>query len=172
MAAVITKETKKRLKELEGALRFLSAGKNSEARKALSELIEKAGDDTHLTAGARKYLRICERRLIEEPAPEKGNPEQHYDRGVYCHNAGRYQEAMEFYQQALNASDGDSGYIYYAMAASEARQKNADKAVEYLAKAAEEAREHAFHASGDPDFRSLISNKQFQELLESAAQGS
>ncbi len=172
MAAEIAKETKKRLKELEAALQLLSAGQHSKARKALSELIEKAGQGTHLRAGARKYLRICDNRLIEESAPEEGNSEQHYDRGVYRHNAGRYKEAMELYEQALHASDGDSGYIYYAMAATEARQKNADKAVEYLAKSVEESREHAFHASADPDFRSLISNKQFRELLETAAKGS
>lgn len=167
MAAEITKESKKRLKEFEKALKMMSAGKHSEARQTLNELIGKADEDPHLSAGAKKYLRICERKLTEVSPPEKGNPEEHYDQGVYCHNAGRYKEAMELFQQALKVSDGDSGYIYYAMAATEARQQNADKAVEFLAKSVEQSRENAFHASGDPDFRSLSSNKQFQELLES-----
>lgn len=169
MAAEITNEAKKRHQELEKALQLLNAGKNSEAQKALGQIIEKTGGDSHLRAGARMYLRICEKRLREEALPEKGNPEQLYDWGVYQHNTGRYKEALEYFGQALKAADDDSSHIYYAMAAAEALRKNADKAVDHLSKAIEQRRDHAFRAGGDPDFRSLASNKQFQKLVGKAS---
>lgn len=169
MAAEITNEAKKRHQELEKALQLLHSGKNSDAQKALSQIIEKAGDDRRFKAGARIYLRICEKRLREELLPDKDDAEQLYDWGVYHHNAGRFKEAIEYYDKALKESNGDSSHIYYAMAATEALRKNADKAVEYLSKAVEQKQDHAFRAGGDPDFRSLASNKQFQKLVGSSS---
>ena len=90
-----------------------------------------------------------------------------YDSGVFEHNRGRFEKALDLFKRALKkvSNKTDEAAVYGAMAASFARIGTANKALESLQKAIKADKIHRHHARHDPDFDSLGSNQEFRKLL-------
>ncbi|HSR54013.1 MAG TPA: tetratricopeptide repeat protein [Acidobacteriota bacterium] len=170
MAAKSKKNTKDPVSDLEKALKLVYDHKYKEGHKALKNLVDKGELEQRAAASARTFLRICENHLETEEGPADDSAEGLYDWGVALHNGGRREEAMKFFEKALKKAKGEKDHIYYAMAAAQAASKNADKAVEYLSKAADGHPERTYQAGNDPDFREIESNKGFEDLLKEHSQ--
>lgn len=170
MAARRKKDSKDAISAYEKALKLVYGNKYQEGRKALSELIEKGEMEQPALASARTFLRICENHLEGDRGPQDDSADGLYDWGVALHNAGRRDEALNAFEKALKKAKGEKDHVYYALAAAEAAAKNADKAVEHLAKAAQGHPKWTYQASNDPDFREIASNQGFKDLLQEHSQ--
>ncbi|MBI4445368.1 MAG: tetratricopeptide repeat protein [Acidobacteria bacterium] len=144
---------------------FLNQKKYREARNLLAELCEKYPSETEVLNRAKVFLSICESHLRRRREEQPSSAEEYFDRGVLHHNRGEYDQALECFAAALKMSRRDSGHIHYAMAATEVRLGNVDKALKSLKRAIELKEENRYYARNDPDFSTLGANEQFRELV-------
>lgn len=170
MAAKSKKNAGNPLTALEDSVKLVYDGKYDKAQAALQKLIDGDQLEQKTIATARTYLRICQNQLNPQGEPESDTAEALYDWGVMLHNSGDREEALKYFEKSLKKAKDEKDYIYYAMAAAEAASKNADKAVEYLSKAAEDRPERTFQATNDPDFREISSNQGFKKLVKEHSQ--
>ncbi|HSR69688.1 MAG TPA: tetratricopeptide repeat protein [Acidobacteriota bacterium] len=170
MAAKSKKKAGNPLTALEESVKLVYDGKYEKARAALQKLIDDGQVEQQAIATARTYLRICQNQLSSKGEPEGDTAEALYDWAVVLHNSGEREQALKYFEKALKKAKDDKDHIYYGMAAAEAASKNADKAVEYLAKAAGARPERTFQATNDPDFREISSNQGFKDLIKEHSQ--
>ena len=153
------------VKAYEKALSLIDKKDYSKAKKALSGVAEKA-DSPELSARAKMLIRLCERQLDDITKPgTKADAEELFDYGVFEHNRGNYKAAQKHFQGALK-KDKKADYVYYALAASAALQKEEKEAISNLEKAIKMKPENRYHAANDPDFKPLAENEKFQDLIE------
>lgn len=148
----------------EEGLSLLHRKKNAQARDRLNQVIKKFSYEVEVSARARSLLKVCEKRLKAEkktPVTAEGL----FNRGVLRHNDRRYDEALDHFSQALKLTRKNNDHIYYALAATEASAGDLDSALKHLRKAIEIREKNRFFASNDPDFRLLLSNQKFKELV-------
>lgn len=166
MAAESKKDTVHEL--LEGGLKKLHGKKFAQARKVFEKILEGCAEDKEIAARVRVYRRICDRHLEAEKKEPAKSSDEFFNLGVFHHNDGHYEEALEHFKKALSlAKKSPDDHIYYAMAATEARQGHAPEALKNLKKAIESKAESRFFARSDPDFETLHKNEGFQDLIRS-----
>ena len=100
---------------------------------------------------------------VEEKQPQTG--EEVFHQGVVCHNAGKFDEALDCFSRALKLTKKEKDHIHYALAATEASVGNNENALRHLREAIQIRQENRFFANNDPDFEFLHENEQFAELL-------
>jgi len=149
----------------ERALTLLYKSDYTKAQAALEALVQKYPDEQQIMARVRLFLRLCEENK-RQPKATLGGTEL-YDLGVFEHNNGHFEEAINQFKMALEkvSDTTDEAAVYSAIAASFARIGDAHKALGNLEKAIKMDAVHRYHAQHDPDFESLASNEDFKELI-------
>ena len=150
----------------ERALVLLYKGNYGKAQAALEALAQKYPDQKQLMAQVRMFLRLCEQNN-QRPKKVAQDGVALYDSGVFEHNRGHFEKALDLFKRALKkvSNKTDEAAVYGAMAASFARIGPADKALESLQKAIKADEIHRHHARHDRDFESLGSNQKFRKLV-------
>ena len=150
----------------ERALKLLYKGDYAGAQATLEALAQNYPDEKQVMARVNMLLRLCEENN-RKPKTVVQDGVELYDSGVFEHNRGFFEKAIDLFMKALKkvSNKTDEAAVYGAMAASFARIGAADKALESLQKAIRADEIHRHHARHDPDFDSLGSNEGFKELV-------
>ncbi len=150
----------------ERALKLLYKRDYAKAQAALEALAQKYPNEQQIMARVRLFLRLCEENNRQAKKVSQGGVDP-YDLAVFEHNRGHFEEAIDQFKKALKKARGktDQGAVFAAMAASFARIGASDEALENLRKAIKADEIHRYHAQHDPDFDSLASSEEFQQLV-------
>jgi tetratricopeptide (TPR) repeat protein len=151
----------------EQAMKAIHGKAYADALKVLTRIEREFPGDTEVLARVRTFQRIC-RKLDSTGEPGNSGPEtaeRHYDWGVIHHNNGRFEEALRHFERSVDLGGRDSAHVYYAMAATLARQGKGRAALDQLKKAIEKGPEARYRASHDPDLAALSDHDEFRKLL-------
>ncbi len=148
----------------EKALKYLHGGKFDQASKTFQQVREKYPDEVEVLARVNCLDKVCMTRQ-EAPDLSKAEVEELYTSGLVEHNSGNYEEALDFFKRALERSKTDGDYIHFALAATEARLGNRQKALQHLEKSLEMNSDNKLLARRDADFESLASDETFRKLV-------
>jgi tetratricopeptide (TPR) repeat protein len=158
-----TKATTAALMLLEKGIEFIYKKDFHKARNELKELLKSYPAETEILARARSYIQICDREESSQKKPAI-DTEQLYALGVVEHNKANYDTAISCFRKMLE-NHPKADYIYYSVAASLAMKGNIIEAIENLRKAIELNEDSRIYAKNDSDFSSLLSEKEFAELV-------
>ena len=154
------------LEFIEQAIKLLYRGDYKKAQVGFESILKKYPDDKKIIARIELFLRLCREKSVSPAAAPKG-PIELYDAGVYEHNRGDYEKAIDYFSRALKKAgeEPNLGAVHAAMAASYARMGLIEETLQNLKKAIAADEVHRFHAQHDPDFESLDSQEDFRELV-------
>ncbi len=150
------------VKAFEQALRLFNRHDYSAAKDAFDGLLAKFGEHADIVAPARTYLAICDQRMARTPAVPR-SPDALYDQGVVQLNKGNFSEAVGLFEKALKA-EPRADHIWYSLSAAYARMNQSFKSLDALRRAISLRSVHRSHARRDPDFTSLHTSEDFQQL--------
>jgi tetratricopeptide (TPR) repeat protein len=150
------------VKAFEQALRLFNRHDYSGAKEAFDSILDRFGDQADIVAPARTYIAICDQRMARTPAVPR-NPDALYDQGVVQLNKGNFAEAVALFEKALKA-EPRADHIWYSLSAAYARLHQPPKSLDALRRAIAIRSVHRSHARRDPDFASLHTNEEFQQL--------
>jgi len=137
------------------------------ALKHLTEIEHSKINRPELIEKAQSLRRLCERKLDKSGGKlDSNSPEVIYDHGIFCHNNGDFDEALDHFKKSLAAADNKLDYVYYAMAATQTLQGQNDQALTSLKEAIKLNENCRIHASNDPDFVNLGEDEEFRALIE------
>lgn len=154
----------------EKAVKALRAGKYDQASKLLDQIAKESSTEIDVLARVKIFQRICARQMEEGSRTSKrsNSAEATYNLGVFHHNNGDFEEALQEFENALRLAEDDPSFIHYAMAASYICSGNKPGALDALTKAIDKNESFRFSAAHDPDFAVLSKDEGFRTLLESA----
>jgi tetratricopeptide (TPR) repeat protein len=158
-----TKTTSAALDLLQKGIELIYKKEFKKARAELKLLLETYPSETEILVRARSYVQICER---EEASQKKQaiTADQLYAIGVLEHNQANYDAAISYFLQSLD-NHPKADYIYYSVAASMAMKGDLAQSLVHLRKAIELNEDSRVYAKNDNDFSSLLSKKEFTELV-------
>ena len=158
------------IEKFERALRILHDGDLASARRLFESIVAEFPEETDLADRARVYLAVCNRRL----RPAAPNPPQGFEevvaQGVFRHNQGDYQGAVEFLARAVEM-DPKNDHAHYCLAASYARLGDGRGALRHLKRAISGDSYNRVLAKTDRDFDSLRNDSAIAQLLAESAPG-
>jgi len=133
------------------------------AKNELKSLLQMYPGELDILARARSYMQICER---EEANVKKSavSADQLYALGILEHNKANYDAAISYFLQSLAKHPG-ADYIYYSIAASQAKKGDIAKALENLRKAVELNEDSRVYAKNDADFSAMQTESGFADLV-------
>jgi tetratricopeptide (TPR) repeat protein len=137
------------------------------ARDRLIKLVETFPHEQELQEmvdRARMHLRVCDRKL-DPPNWTPSSGEEWLLEGVMLGNEGRYEDALNAFEKALDA-DADRAKVHYSRAAAFALSERDEEALDALRAAIEADPEFRGYALGDPDFQRLREHAGFVSLVE------
>src|SRR2546423_2245291 len=150
------------VKAFEQALRLFNRHDYTGAKEAFKGLLTRFSDQADIVAPARTYIAICDQRMARTPAVPR-NPDALYDQGVVQLNKGNFADAVALFEKALKA-EPRADHIWYSLSAAHARMHQPPKSLDALRRAIGLRSVHRSHARRDPDFASLHTNEEFQQL--------
>jgi len=150
------------VKAFEQALRLFNRHDYNAAKEAFDSLLSKFSEQADIVAPARTYMAICDQRMARTPAVPR-NPDALYDQGVVQLNKGNLSEAVGLFEKALKV-EPRADYIWYSISAAYARMHQSFKSLDALRRAISIRSVHRSHARRDPDFASLHTSEEFQQL--------
>ena len=147
------------------ALALLNKKQYPKTQKLLSQIKQDFPTEKDVLTRVDLHLQICEMRI--DAAATKGpvSSDEAYDRGVFHHNQGLYDDALKLFEKAQKLGDGETDHIHYAIAASEASLGNTENALKNLKSAIKSNPQNRIFALNDPDFEPLARNKEFTEVV-------
>lgn len=95
------------------------------------------------------------------------SPWERTTRGLVHFASGDYDRAAEAYEQLLDETPGDPGFLYN-LACAESRLGRTDSALRHLRQAAEADANYAKNAAGDPDFDAIRDEPEFSAITGQA----
>ncbi|HJQ25898.1 MAG TPA: tetratricopeptide repeat protein [Blastocatellia bacterium] len=150
------------VKAFEQALRLFNRHDYAGAKEAFEGILARFSDQADMVAPARTYIAICEQRMARTPAVPR-NPDALYDQGVVQLNKGNFADAIALFEKALKA-EPRADHIWYSLSAAYARMNQPPKSLDALRRAIGLRSVHRSHARRDPDFASLHTSEEFQQL--------
>jgi len=150
------------VKAFEQALRLFNRHDYHGAKEAFESILARFSDQADMVAPARTYIAICEQRMARTPAVPR-NPDALYDQGVVQLNKGNFADAIVLFEKALKA-EPRADHIWYSLSAAYARMNQPPKSLDALRRAIGLRSVHRSHARRDPDFASLHTSEEFQQL--------
>lgn len=154
----------KALKEFGRAVHELNRRGFADAKTRLLEIIKKYPQEQELAENARTYIRICDQHL-ERRSPRPKELDDFYNHGIMQLNNENFKEAIKFFDKAISF-DSKSEKVLYAKAAALALNGNKDEAVSSLKAAIKYEPQNRIRAKADPDFDSLRTDSEFNEMIE------
>ncbi len=148
------------VKQFEVAVRYFHKENYNKSREILLKLADTAPPE--VLDRARVYLRLCEQRRATAPAPKTAA--DNYLFGVAELNAGR-PDSASYYLEKAHKLEPKRDDVCYALTASYALQGKAAAALELLKAAIDLRPQNRFHARLDQDFRSLVGDPRFGQLV-------
>jgi tetratricopeptide (TPR) repeat protein len=133
------------------------------AKNELKSLLQMYPGELDILARARSYIQICEREEANLKKPA-ASADQLYALGIMEHNKTNYDAAISYFLQSL-AKHPKADYIYYSIAASQAKKGDAAKSIENLRKAVALNEDSRIYAKNDADFSALQAEREFAELV-------
>jgi tetratricopeptide (TPR) repeat protein len=133
------------------------------AKNELKSLLQMYPGELDILARARSYMQICEREEANLKKPA-ASADQLYALGILEHNKTNYDAAISYFLQSL-AKHPKADYIYYSIAASQAKKGDAAKSIENLRKAVALNEDSRIYAKNDADFSALQAEREFAELV-------
>ncbi len=133
------------------------------AKNELKSLLQTYPAELDILARARSYMQICEREEANLKKPA-ASADQLYALGILEHNKTNYDAAISYFLQSL-AKHPKADYIYYSIAASQAKKGDTAKSIENLRKAVALNEDSRIYAKNDADFSALQSEREFAELV-------
>lgn len=150
------------VKAFEQALRVFNRHDYAAAKEAFDGLLAKFSEQADVVAQARTYMAICDQRMARTPVVPR-SPEALYDQGVIQLNKGNFVDAVGLFDKALKV-EPRADHIWYSLSAAYARMNQPFKSLDALRRAISLRSVHRSHARRDPDFASLHTNEDFQQL--------
>ncbi|MEN3333366.1 MAG: hypothetical protein V7641_2731 [Blastocatellia bacterium] len=150
------------VKAFEQALRLFNRHDYAGAKEAFDSLLAKFSEQADIVAPARTYMAICDQRMARTPVAPR-NPDALYDQGVVQLNKGNFSDAVGLFEKALKA-EPRADHIWYSLSAAYARMHQSFKSLDALRRAISIRSVHRSHARRDPDFASLHTSEEFQQL--------
>ena len=149
------------VKNFEMGARYFQKHSFEKAREIFAKLVASA--PAEIADRARVHLRLCDQRLNNGSDNPKTASDYHV-LGVAELNSRILDQAVEHLNKAckLNPKRED---IRYALAAAYALEGNLDAALEHLKAAIELRPENRFQARHDEDFRALMQDPRFRDLV-------
>ncbi|MEW5806200.1 MAG: tetratricopeptide repeat protein [Acidobacteriota bacterium] len=154
----------KALNDFDRAVHDLNRGAFTEAKTRLLEIVEKNPKELALKEKAQIYIKICDKKL-EQHSPRMKELNDFYNMGVLKMNDENYDEAIKYYEKALSF-DPRSEKVLYALSAANALKGNKEESISHLKTAIRIQPQNRIRAKMDPDFDSLRTDSEFNELLE------
>jgi tetratricopeptide (TPR) repeat protein len=133
------------------------------AKNELKSLLQMYPGELDILARARSYIQICEREEANLKKPA-ASADQLYALGILEHNRANYDAAISYFLQSL-AKHPKADYIYYSIAASQAKKGDSAKSIESLRKAVALNEDSRIYAKNDSDFSALQAEREFAELV-------
>ncbi len=154
----------KALKEFGRAVHELNRRGFADAKARLLEIIKKYPQEQELAENARTYIRICDQHL-ERRSPRPKELDDFYNHGIMQLNNENFKEALKYFDKAISF-DSKSEKVLYAKAAALALNGNKEEAVSSLRAAIKYEPQNRIRAKVDPDFDSLRTDSEFNEMIE------
>lgn len=158
----IDPRVQQQLKLYEEGMRYFSQQKFHKAKQSFEKVI--AGYGAELADRARVHLQVCEQRISRPAQPSLRSADDHYHGGIAMMNLGRWDEAREHLDKARKLA-AKADYVMYALAALDCLTGDADSALQNLKIAIELKPENRYHARNDEDFKFLMEDPRFTDLL-------
>jgi tetratricopeptide (TPR) repeat protein len=133
------------------------------AKNELKSLLQMYPGELDILARARSYIQICEREEANLKKPA-ASADQLYALGIMEHNKANFDAAISYFLQSL-VKHPDADYIYYSIAASQAKKGDIAKSIESLRKAVALNEDSRIYAKNDADFSVLQTESEFAELV-------
>jgi tetratricopeptide (TPR) repeat protein len=159
-----SEQYQKALKEFGRAVNEFNRLGFTEAKERLLEIIKKYPQEQELSENARTYIKICDKHL-ERRSPRPKELDDFYNHGVLHLNNENFKEAIKFFDKAISF-DSKSEKVLYAKATALALNGNKDEAVSSLKTAIKYEPQNRIRAKSDPDFDSLRTDSEFNELID------
>ena len=150
------------VKAFEQALRLFNRHDYAGAKEAFEGILSRFSDQADMVAPARTYIAICDQRMARTPAVPR-NPDALYDQGVVQLNKGNFDDAVALFEKALKA-EPRADHVWYSLSAAYARMNQPPKSLDALRRAIGLRSVHRSHARRDPDFASLHTSEELQQL--------
>ena len=150
------------VKAFEQALRLFNRHDYAGAKEAFENILTKFSDQADIIAPARTYIAICDQRMARAPVVPR-NADALYDQGVVQLNKGNFADAVGLFEKGLKV-EPRADHIWYSLSAAHARMNQSTKSLDALRRAISIRSVHRSHARRDPDFASLHTSEEFQQL--------
>ena len=150
------------VKAFEQALRLFNRHDYSAAKEAFENLLTRFSEQGDIIAPARTYIAICEQRMARAPVVPR-NADALYDQGVVQLNKGNLAEAVSLFEKGLKV-EPRADHIWYSLSAAHARMNQPTPSLDALRRAINIRSVNRSQARRDPDFASLHTNEEFQQL--------
>jgi len=154
----------KALKDFDRAVHDLNRGAFPEAKAKFQDIIEKHSQERALRERAMMYIKICE-QSGEKHAPRLKELDEFYTMGIVHINNENYEEAIKYLEKALSF-DSKSEKVVFTMAAAHALKGDKDESLNFLKTAIKLEPRSRMRAKMDPDFDSLRTDAEFNDLIE------
>lgn len=160
---VNTWASEKAIKEFERGISHLHRQNYTEALEHFKTVAEGYPQDKELHDRAQVYSRICKGMIGTRQAGPKG-PEDFFYFGVLKANEANYDEAVKYFDRALEANPKDEK-VHYVLASTLALKGDREVALKHLKEAIDLNTTNRVYAQNDPDFEPLRDDESFQNLI-------
>jgi tetratricopeptide (TPR) repeat protein len=146
------------------AVKAYRKGDCNKAVEMFEALKEKHASERELVDRARTYIKICQNIMKKETFPTKTFDDL-YESGVFLMNLGKYEEALKFFNKAIEKNP-DHAKILYFMAAIYQSMGDSDQSLEFLKKSIQKDKYFKILAQNDSDFENLREDKKFKLITK------
>jgi tetratricopeptide (TPR) repeat protein len=154
----------KAVEAYERAVKTLHKGDLDRARTQFETITSNYPEETELADRCRAHLDVCERQLRKLKTFKPKDFESSVTYGVFLHNQGEFQGAVESLAKAVEMNP-KSDHAHYCLAAAYARVGDNRGAVRHLKRAIGSDPYNRVLAITDNDFDSVRSDPTFAQIL-------
>jgi Tfp pilus assembly protein PilF len=152
----------------ERAVKTLHKGDVDKARDHFEAVISNFAEERELADRVQSYIAVCDRKTEARRTYTPKDFESIVTRGVFLHNKGNYQGAINSLEKAVEM-EPKNDHAHYCLAASYARMGDARAATRHLKRAIGADSYNRVLAISDTDFDSLRSDPTLIQLLAEEA---
>jgi len=154
----------KALSSFGSAMKYFHKDDLDKAKQSLKDFVKSHSEEKELLDRAKIYLAIIKQRETKDSMPLKSF-EDYYQQGIFRLNQGRYEEAIDFFQEA-NKKKPNQGKVYYGIANAFCLMGEKDKCMANLRKAVSLDKFYAILAQNEADFSEFMEDEEFSSIFD------